>query len=41
MNEDTWRDLDTREQRDHELIKEYLNEAREEYWDERKGTDVE
>ena len=26
-NEDTWGDLDVEEQRDHELIKEYLNEA--------------
>ena len=27
MNEDAWEDLDTWERRDHELIKEYLNEA--------------
>ena len=34
-------DLDAKEQRDHELIKEHLNEAPEEYWDERRGTDKE
>ena len=27
MNKDTWGNLDTREQRDHELIRGYLNDA--------------
>ena len=27
MNEDTWQNLDIRERRDHELIREYLNDA--------------
>ena len=27
MNEDTWEDLDTLERRDHEPIKDHLNEA--------------
>ena len=27
MNEDTWPNLDTREQRDHELIRGYLSDA--------------
>ena len=36
-NEYTRGDLDTREQRDHKLIKEYLNEATEEYGDKRRG----
>ena len=30
-NEDTWGDLDTSERRDHELIREYLNDAPVEY----------
>lgn len=30
MNEDSWGNLDTREWRDHELIREYLNDAPEE-----------
>ena len=40
-NEDTWENLDTREQRDHELIEEYLNEAPGEYGDERRGINSE
>ena len=31
MNEDTWENLDTSEQRDHEFIREYLNDALVEY----------
>ena len=27
MNEDTWEDLDTNERMNHELIREYLNDA--------------
>ena len=27
MNEDTWQNLDIREQRDHELTREYLDDA--------------
>ena len=36
MNEDTSGNLDTSERRDPELIREYLNDAPEEYGDERR-----
>ena len=35
------RELDTREQRDHELDRQYLNDAPEEYSDERRGFNIE
>ena len=41
MNEETWKNLDTSEQRDHELIREYLNDAPEEYGDERRDINLE
>ena len=34
-NEDTWQNLGTRDQRDHELIREYLNDSPEEFENER------
>ena len=35
------RGLDAKEREELELINEYLNEAPGEYWDKRKGTDIE
>ena len=40
-NEDTWENLDTSEQKDHELIKEYLNDAPVRFWEERRDINLE